>query len=114
MDENDDPTEAGKKNSLSDDNDGSIDVAAGIARGKERQRQKNQSTSTTANEGKASKKGKEKTVWHDGKGKATKSALANLDKSKEQDKSSALDSIDAAVADDSNVLAEAWAAYLPA
>uniref|UniRef100_A0A7S4SSQ4 SRP54-type proteins GTP-binding domain-containing protein n=1 Tax=Ditylum brightwellii TaxID=49249 RepID=A0A7S4SSQ4_9STRA len=114
MDENDDPAEVGKKNGLSDDNDGSIDVAAGIARVKERQRRKNQSTSTTANEGKASKKGKEKTVWHDGKGKVTKSALANLDRSKEQDKSSALDSIDAAVADDSNALAEARAAYLPA
>eukprot|EP00586_Coscinodiscus_wailesii_P019460 CAMPEP_0172501390 /NCGR_PEP_ID=MMETSP1066-20121228/149358_1 /TAXON_ID=671091 /ORGANISM="Coscinodiscus wailesii, Strain CCMP2513" /LENGTH=442 /DNA_ID=CAMNT_0013276149 /DNA_START=284 /DNA_END=1612 /DNA_ORIENTATION=- len=55
-----------------------------------------------------SKKGKGKTVWHDGTGKITKSALAELDRSKDTQQ---LDPDD--IPEDSPALREARAAYLP-
>eukprot|EP00978_Attheya_sp_CCMP212_P027667 scaffold93242_cov48-Attheya_sp.AAC.2 len=58
------------------------------------------------------KKGKEQRVWHDGNAKVTKSALAQLNRSKDTGAGN-IDSIEAAVAEDSRALAEARAAYLP-
>ena len=61
----------------------------------------------------ANKKGaKEERVWHDGKGKMTKAALKNLDRSKGLG-AGEVNGIDAAIAEDSAALAEARAAYLP-
>ncbi|KAL7510073.1 hypothetical protein ACHAXN_007024 [Cyclotella atomus] len=58
------------------------------------------------------KKGKEKTVWHDGKGKVTKEALASLDMSKDaQDSSTA--SGPGEIREDSRAIAEAHATYMP-
>ena len=58
------------------------------------------------------KGGKEERVWHDGKGKMTKAALKNLDRSKGLG-AGEVNGIDAAIAEDSAALAEARAAYLP-
>jgi len=58
------------------------------------------------------KKGKEKTVWHDGKGKVTKETLASLDMSKDaQDPSTSLGPGE--IREDSRTIAEARATYLP-
>ena len=58
------------------------------------------------------KKGKEKTVWHDGKGKVTKETLASLDMSKDaQDPSTSLGPGE--IREDSRAIAEARATYLP-
>lgn len=58
------------------------------------------------------KKGKEKTVWHDGKGKVTKETLASLDMSKDaQDPSISLGPGE--IPADSRAIAEARATYLP-
>ena len=58
------------------------------------------------------KKGKEKTVWHDGKGKVTKEALASLDMSKDaQDPSTTLGPGE--IREDARAIAEARATYLP-
>ena len=58
------------------------------------------------------KGGKEERVWHDGKGKMTKAALKNLDRSKGLG-AGEVNGIDAAIVEDSAALAEARAAYLP-
>ena len=77
------------------------------------QRLPSKSKPSTINSSKK-KNEKQKTVWHDGKGKVTKSTLEKLDRSKDANYSSnGLDSIDAAMADDSAALREARAAYLP-
>jgi signal recognition particle GTPase len=58
------------------------------------------------------KKGKEKTVWHDGKGKVTKEALASLDMSKDaQDPSTTLGPGE--IREDSRAIAEARVTYMP-
>lgn len=58
------------------------------------------------------KKGKEKTVWHDGKGKVTKEALSQLDMSK--DKDNTVLGASGGIREDKRAIAEAKAAYLPA
>jgi len=58
------------------------------------------------------KGGKEKTVWHDGNGKVTRAALANLDKSKEVATLNA-DGTTSLGMEDDRAVAEARAAYLP-
>jgi hypothetical protein len=58
------------------------------------------------------KKGKEKTVWYDGKGKVTKEALASLDMSKDaQDPTTTL--APGQIREDARAIAEARATYLP-
>ena len=58
------------------------------------------------------KKGKEKTVWHDGKGKVTKAALSELDMSKDaQDPATTLGPGE--IREDVRAIAEARATYLP-
>jgi len=68
-----------------------------------KQKQKHQSTSAS------NKRGKEKTVWHDGKGKITKEALDQLDMSKDKDSSAPSGEI----RQDLRAIAEAKIAYLP-
>ena len=55
------------------------------------------------------KKGKEKTVWHDGNGKVTKEALASLDMSKD----ASISLGPGEIREDSRAIAEARATYLP-
>ncbi len=59
----------------------------------------------------STKKGKEKTVWYDGKGKVTKEALEELDMSK--DKSTDILPGGSEIREDARAIAEARAAYLP-
>ncbi|KAL7520070.1 hypothetical protein ACHAWX_004819 [Stephanocyclus meneghinianus] len=59
------------------------------------------------------KKGKENTVWHDGKGKVTKAALAELDMSKDAPDPTASILAPGEIRDDSRAVAEARATYLP-
>ncbi len=62
----------------------------------------------------SNKKGKEKTVWHDGKQKITKAAFAELDMSKEKvDTRTGELGIDG-IREDERAIAEAKAAYMPA
>ena len=70
-----------------------------------KQKQKHQSIGATA----SNKRGKEKTVWHDGKGKITKEALDQLDMSKDKDSSAPIGE----VRQDLRAIAEAKIAYLP-
>jgi hypothetical protein len=61
----------------------------------------------------ATKKGKEKTVWHDGKQKITKAAFAELDMSKDKvDTLPGEQGIDG-IREDARAIAEAKAAYMP-
>ncbi|KAL9184006.1 hypothetical protein ACHAXT_002092 [Thalassiosira profunda] len=62
----------------------------------------------------AQKKGKakEKRVWHDGKGKVTKAALAELDMSKDKDDTLPGEGA-GGIREDARAIAEAKAAYLP-
>lgn len=103
-----------QENNNSVDDDGSIDVKAGIERLKARSRNSSRQNLQQSSDS-TSKKGKEKTVWHDGKGKISKAALAQLDRSSDKvsNDNRNLDPIEAAMADDSNALKEARAAYLP-
>lgn len=88
------------------------DVAAASAL---KQQQPNSNSTASLNSTSSGKrKGKEKTVWHDGNAKITKASLAQLDQSKDSGNHSTKDSIKAAMADDSAALREARAAYLPA
>lgn len=60
------------------------------------------------------KKGKEKTVWHDGKQKITKAAYAQLDMSKDKDDTLPGDLGADGIREDARAIAEAKAAYMPA
>lgn len=59
------------------------------------------------------KKGKEKTVWHDGKQKITKAAFAELDMSKDKDETLPGQQGTDGIRDDARAIAEAKAAYMP-
>ncbi|KAL3826968.1 hypothetical protein ACHAXA_000032 [Cyclostephanos tholiformis] len=59
------------------------------------------------------KKGKEKTVWHDGKQKITKAALAELDMSKDKDDTLPGTHGTDGIREDARAIAEAKAAYMP-
>jgi signal recognition particle GTPase len=61
----------------------------------------------------ATKKGKEKTVWHDGKQKITKAALAELDMSKDKDDTLPGTHGTDGIREDARAIAEAKAAYMP-
>ena len=60
------------------------------------------------------KKGKEKTVWHDGKQKITKAAYAELDMSKDKNDTLPGDLGVDGIREDTRAIAEAKAAYMPA
>jgi len=74
-----------------------------LASMEKKQKQKHQSMSAS------NKRGKEKTVWHDGKGKITKEALDQLDMSKDKESSAPFGE----VRQDQRAIAEAKIAYLP-
>jgi len=61
----------------------------------------------------ATKKGKEKTVWHDGKQKITKAAFAELDMSKEKVDTLPGEQGTDGIREDARAIAEAKAAYMP-
>ena len=86
---------------------------------KNKQQQKEQQTEIVSNKkkddsigNKGSNHGKKATVWHDGTQKITKSALASLDRSKEDDANVDVDTI-LSEGYDSHMVKEARAAYLP-
>ena len=75
---------------------------------------KNKSNNSKPLPNNTNKKGKEKTVWHDGKQKITKAAFAELDMSKEKvDTRTGELGIDG-IREDARAIAEAKAAYMPA
>jgi signal recognition particle GTPase len=73
----------------------------------EKQRQTNKSKQSTSTQN----KGKEKRVWHDGKQKITKDAMASLDMSKDKDDSAS--GGQDGIREDARAIAEAKAAYMP-
>jgi len=76
---------------------------------------KNKSNSNKQLPNNANKKGKEKTVWHDGKQKITKAAFAELDMSKDKDDTlPGGPGADGIIREDARAIAEAKAAYMPA
>ncbi len=60
-----------------------------------------------------SKKGKEKTVWHDGNQKITKAAFAELDMSKDKNDTLPGEQGTRGIREDARAIAEAKAAYMP-
>ena len=108
-----------EEDGISADGEPNTDDARARARAAMRNRKKGgRGGATTNHESRAAasaankKGGKEERVWHDGKGKMTKAALKNLDRSKGPG-AGEVNGIDAAIAEDSAALAEARAAYLP-
>mmetsp|Transcript_31603 Transcript_31603/g.63267 ORF Transcript_31603/g.63267 Transcript_31603/m.63267 type:complete len:621 (+) Transcript_31603:94-1956(+) len=76
-----------------------------------RQNKNSSNKQSTKQSSSGTKKGKEKTVWYDGKGKVTKAALEELDMSK--DKSTDILPGGSEIREDARAVAEARAAYLP-
>ena len=71
-------------------------------------------TSNKANNKQQNKnKGKEQRVWHDGKQKITKAALAELDMSKDKDYDTLAGGEKDGIREDARAIAEAKAAYMP-
>ena len=71
----------------------------------------NKSSSKQQSNNQNNKKGKEKRVWHDGKQKITKAALAELDMSKDKDSTDEVGPD--GIREDARAIAEAKAAYMP-
>ncbi|KAL7544366.1 hypothetical protein ACHAWF_007753 [Thalassiosira exigua] len=74
--------------------------------------QSNQQSRPTPVSQTSHKKGKEKRVWHDGRQKVTKAALAELDMSKDKDEGARMED-EHGIREDARAVAEARAAYLP-
>ena len=90
---------------LSSNNASSSSISSLEKRNKKSNKQSQQQQQNNA------KKGKEKTVWHDGKGKLTKAALAELDMSKDVDKDNTVAAGE--IREDARAIAEARVTYLP-
>ena len=83
-------------------------LGANASASTEKQRQTNKSNKQSTS---TQNKGKEKRVWHDGKQKVTKDAMASLDMSKDKDDTAP--SGQDGIREDARAIAEAKAAYMP-